>query len=165
MLNAVFSTQVTLQSIISFDSITHEEIEFERRSDLVYHLNRFILKARLCISKSLIQDIFKMTHDDFAHVEFHRAYAAIFETLYIRRLLHHLRRYIAYCSNCLLNQTRRHKSYEALNSIFSSKISFHTIVMNFVLALSASGSEKYDTMLTIIDKFFKEKLLISDLNT
>ncbi len=119
-----------------YEQFTHEDIEFECRDNLIYHLNQSTLKTRLCISKSLMQDIFKMTHDELAHADFHRAYAAIFETLYIRRLTHYLRRYISYCSKCLLNQIKRHKSYDSLNSISSSKISFHTITMNFILTLS-----------------------------
>jgi hypothetical protein len=34
-----------------------------------------------------------MAHDDLARAGFHRAYAAITETLYIRRLAHYLRQY------------------------------------------------------------------------
>jgi hypothetical protein len=165
MLTEIFSMQATRQEIIESEKFTHEELEFERRNDLVYHLNRFISRTRLCISKSLIKKIFRMTHDDLMHVDFHRVCAAIFETLYIRRLAHHLRQYIAYCSECLLNQTKRHKSYESLYSITTSKISFHTITMNFVLALSEfEKTEKFDTLLIVIDKFSKDKLLILERN-
>ncbi len=146
-------------------NIAQREIEFERRDDLIYHLDRATFKARLCISKSLIQNIFKMTHDDLAHVEFHRAHIIISETLYIRRLAHYLRQYIEYCSKCLLNQIKRHRSYDALIFISSSKISFYIITMNFVLALSQSKQEKFDTLLIVTNKFSKDKLLISRQNT
>jgi hypothetical protein len=149
----------------SSQNIIHEEIEFERRDDLIYHLNRFISRARLCISKSLIKRIFRMTHDDFMHVDFHRVYVAISKTLYIRRLFHYLRQYIDYCSQCLLNQTKRHKFYDAFNFISSSKISFHIVTMNFVLTLSHSEQERFDTLLIVTDKFSKDKLLISKRNT
>ncbi len=167
MLAAFLITQATRRDIITNINLAnnHDDIEFERREDLIYHLNRITLKARLCIFKSLIQNIFRMTHDDLAHADFHRAYATIFETLYIRRLVHYLRQYIEYCSNCLLNQTKRHKLYDVLNLISSSKLLFHIIIMNFVLALSRSDLENHDIMLTITNKFFKEKLLISDINT
>ncbi len=158
---------ITRQDIINSNLLkqsNHEEIEFERRDNLIYHLNRSTFKIRLCISKSLMQDIFKMTHDDFMHVDFHRAYIIIFETLYIRRFAHYLRQYIAYCFQCLFNQTKRHKSYDFFYSVSILKISFHTITMNFILTLSSFDWRKYDIMLTIIDKFFKTKLLISDLN-
>jgi hypothetical protein len=173
MLVTISSTQMTRRAITNDTSVeknsvlgyfSHERIEFERRDDLIYHLNRFISRARLCISKSLMQNIFKMTHDDFAHVDFHRAYVVISETFYIRRLSHYLRHYINYCSQCLLNQTKRHKSYDVLNFISSSKISFHIITMNFVLTLSQSRRKKFDILFTITDKFFKSKLLISELN-
>jgi hypothetical protein len=151
--------------LTSHEHFIHDEIEFERRNDLIYHLNRVTFKARLCISKSLMQNIFKMTHDDLAHVEFHRAHVIIFETLYIRRLAHYLRQYIEYCSECLLNQIKRHKSYDALIFISSSKISFHIIVMNFVLILSHSKQKKFDTLLIVTNKFSKDKLFISKRNT
>jgi hypothetical protein len=160
-----FTSEVKNTIIIIFESFTHDEIEFERIKDLIYHLNRITSKTRLCILRSLIKEIFHMTHDEQAHVEFHRAYVIITKTFYIRRLTHYLRQYIDYCSQCLLNQTKRHKSYEALISISFSKISFHIITMNFVLTLSQSKQKKFDIMLTVIDKFFKSKLLISETNT
>jgi hypothetical protein len=132
---------------------------------LIYHLNRVTFKTRLCIWKSLIQNIFKMTHDDLIHVEFYRAHIIIFETLYIRRLALYLRQYIEYCSKCLLNQIKRHKSYDALIFISSSKISLYIITMNFVLTLSQSRQKKFDTLLIVTNKFFKHKLLISRQNT
>jgi hypothetical protein len=146
------------------EQTAHNEIEFERKNDLIYYLNRTTSRTRLCISKSLMQDIFKMTHDDQTHVEFHRAHVSITKTLYIRRLTHYLRQYIEYCSQCLLHQTKRHKSYDALNSISSSKILFHITTINFVLALSQSKQKKFDIMLIISNKFFKDKLLIADVN-
>ncbi len=131
---------ITRQDIINSKLIkqsNHEEIEFERRDNLIYHLNRSTFRIRLCISKSLMQDIFKMTHDDFMHVDFHRAHIIIFESVYIRRLAHYLRQYIAYCSQCLFNQTKRHRSYDSLYSISTVKISFHTITIDFILTLSS----------------------------
>jgi hypothetical protein len=180
MLVVILLTQATRREIVNIDTniakisrntfakqnqFTHDDIEFERCEELIYHLNRLILKTRLCISKSLLHDVFKMTHDDLAHVDFHRAYVAISKTFYIRRLFHYLRQYINYCSSCFLNQIKRHKSYDVLNLISSFKISFHIIVMNFVLILSSSRRDKYDTLLTVTNKFFKSKLLISEMNT
>jgi hypothetical protein len=161
--NALIEQYSSRQGTLS-ENFAHDEIEFERKNDLIYHLNRVTSKTRLCIFKFLIKEIFQMRHDDLAHVDFHRAYAAISKTLYIRRLFHHLRQYIDYCSECMLNQIKRHKLYDALNLISSSKISFHTITMNFVLTLSQSRREKFDTMLIITNMFFKRKLLISDVN-
>ncbi len=160
-----FTSEAKNTIIIISESFTHDEIEFERIKDLIYHLNRITSKTRLCILRPLIKEIFHMTHDEQAHAEFHRAYVIITKTLYIRRLTHYLRQYIDYCSQCLLNQTKRHRSYETLISISFSKISFHIIIMNFVLTLSQSKQEKFDIMLTVIDKFFKSKLLISGINT
>jgi hypothetical protein len=175
--NVHISTQVSRRRIIDLNDNTskksqnthldqnHEKIEFERRNDLIYHLNKFIFRARLCISKTMLRNVFKMTHDDLAHADFHRVYVAISKTLYIRHLSYHLRQYIDYCSECLLNQIKRHKFYDVLIFIFSSKISFHIITINFVLTLSQSKQEKFDTLLIVTNKFSKNKLLISKRNT
>jgi hypothetical protein len=169
MLVVISLTQTTRREIINIDrnttkisEFTHDNIEFERREDLVYYLNRFTFKTRLCVSSSLLQNIFKMTHNDLANADFHRTFVTISKTLYIRRFAHHLRQYIEYFSQCLLNQTKRHKSYELLVFISFSKILFHIISMNFILALFLS--KKFDIILMIIDKFFKEKLLMSNRN-
>jgi hypothetical protein len=163
--NATETSQDTsAKHSINSEFFTHEDIEFERRDDLIYHLDRITSKTRSCISKSFIKEIFAMIHDKIFHAEFHRVYVTISETFYVRRLSHYLRKYIAYCSQCLLNQTKRHKSYDAFNSISILKISFHTITMNFVLTLSSFNRMKYDIMLIVTNKFFKTKLLISDRN-
>ncbi len=91
-----------------------------------------------------------MVHDDLAHAGFHRAYAAITETLYIRRLAHYLRQYIGYYPDCLLNQTKRHSPYGSLNPISTPKIPFHTITMDFILALPLSGqTQKFVSLLQL----------------
>ncbi len=159
------TSKISQNTCTKQNSFTHDDIEFERKNDLVYHLNRVTFKARLCISKSLIQNIFKMTHDDLVHVEFHHAHIIIFEILYIRHFAHHLRQYIEYCSKCLLNQIKKHKSYDVLIFISSSKISFYIITMHFVLTLSQSEQKKYDMILIVTNKFLKDKLLIWKQNT
>ena len=56
----------------------------------------------------------------------------------------------------------QHQSYDFLQSILSSSISFHTIILNFIIDLS---KEIYDTILTIVNKFIKRKILIFRLFT
>ncbi len=86
----------------------------------------------------------------------------MFSSWYIHELFKHFRKYLRHCSQCQIFQTRRYKFYESLQSIFTSKISFHILTMNFVLALSIFHSDKFDSTMFITCKFFKRMTIISD---
>lgn len=131
---------------------TLNEIDFELHRDLIYHKKC----RRLCISSNLEKEIFELAHDKNYHFDAHRCFQRINNTLFIFELPKKIRIYIDHCFNCQLNQTKRHKSYEELMSISSSAISFHTIVMNFVLTIF----ENLDTLLTITCKFSKRPTII-----
>ena len=133
------------------------EIDFELKDDLLYH--KTDNKLRLCISKVLKKNIFKLTHDDNQHAEITRFYARIVESLYILKLFRKLKAYLTHCSTCQLNQIKRHKLYEKLISIICSTISFHTIAINFILTIS---KKNYDTLLIIICKYSKRIAIISE---
>ena len=69
--------------------------------------------------------------------------------------------YITHCSEYQLNQTKWHASYESLYFIKMLVILFYTIIMNFILILFSSSSlYKYDNLLTVINKFSKQVLLL-----
>ncbi len=141
-----------------------QEDYFDIKDDLLYHIDQNSdRKSRLMISKALEEEIFELAHRSH-HVEFHRTYQHIAESLYIRKLSIRLRKFIEHCLNCLLYQTRRHQSYEELQFIKTMNVLFHTITMNFVMMLSIS-QEEYDYMLIIIDKFFKRMMMISSKTT
>ena len=142
-------TRMTLEK----DNITNE-INFEFHNDLIYHKKR----RKLCISSNLEKYVFELAHDKNQHSEAHRCFQRINDTLFIFRLSRKIRVYIDHCSKCQLNQTKRHKSYEELMSIVSSSISFHTIAMNFVLAIL----ENLDILLTITCKFSKRLTIIQE---
>ena len=91
---------------------------------------------------------------------YHQTFNAITEKLYIRRLAHHLKQYIACCPQCRVNQTARHALYGRIEAIASLALPFHTICMDFILALPISGLDRFNSILTVTDKFSKAKLLI-----
>lgn len=134
--------------------------KFEMHSKLIYHVDLVSEKRQLCISKSLMKEIFKLAHDDAFHMGYYRAFNTIVEGFYIRRLAHHLKQYITFCPQCRLNQTMRHAPYESMVCITSPFLPFHAICMDFILALPSSGPEGYNSILTVTDKFSKGKLLI-----
>ena len=108
----------------------------------------------------MIGDIFKIALDDAFHMGYHRAFNAIMERLYIRRLAHHLKQYITSCPKCQLNRTIQHALYGSMMSIRSPLLPFHTICMDFIVALLPSEIHQFNSILTVINKSSKKKLLI-----
>ncbi len=130
--------------------------------NLIYHVNRSIEEKRLCISSDCVQNILVIAHDqDQEHSEFDACFEIISRSWYIRELTKAFKAYIKHCSQCLQIQIRRHKSWRNLQLIHSSSISFHILIMNFVLSLSKIKDE-IDCVLSIIDKFTKRVMLISE---
>lgn len=78
--------------------------------------------------------------------------------MYIQHLTKHFRVYINHCLICTINQTKRHKSYNLLVLINRLNVSFHTIIMNFVVVFL----ENLNSLLNITDKFLKRILFISN---
>ena len=117
------------------------EIDFEMHNDFIYYKKN----RRLCISKSIEKKIFNLTHDNNQHSDAIKCFYRIKEFLFISRLFKKLKTYIDHCSQCQLNQTKRHKIYEKLMSISISAISFYTVAMNFIMTIS----NDLDTLLTV----------------
>ena len=131
-------------------------VEFILIEDLIYHYKDDI--TRLCIPKGIEKEIFQLAHDKNTHAGHHRAYAKIVETLFIPRLSRKLALYIKHCPQCQLNQTKRHKEYGELMPISTPSFPFHTIAMDFILALPEC--EGFNCLLTVTDKFSRKHLLI-----
>jgi hypothetical protein len=137
---------------------TSDDMDFILRDHLLYYASEG-KTSRLCISWSKKKDIYEMTHDNNHHCGFHRAYARIFESLYIRHMFKRLRRYIHHCTPCLEGQTKRHSSFDELSSIRIMTLFFHTMIIDFIVALLVS--QRYDALLTTTNKFFKRVSLTS----
>ena len=75
-------------------------------------------------------------------------------------MIKHFKQYIKHCSKCQLNQTKRHRSYDELNFIVNSFISFYIIMMNFVMRLFLN--KECNALLIITCKFIKKILFIFD---
>jgi hypothetical protein len=140
-----------------------KDIDFSLRDDLIYYT--FIEKSfRLCILWFIKRNIYRMTHDDHHHCDFHRVYARVIESLYIRHLIKRLRRYIRHCRQCIKDQIIRHFSYDELNLIQTLTLLFHTIIIDFVIALSSAFNDM-NSLLFTTDKFSKRINLMLDKNT
>ena len=147
--------------VVDRNSITN--IDFCLKEGLIYHVKND--KKRLCISQNAKVDVLKTAHDNCFHVDHHRVYARLSDFVYVHKLSRKLIIYIRHCPSCQLNQIRRHRDYDELISIFTSFISFHIIVMNFVLTLLKNNSSKHDCVLNITNKFNRRVLLIASKST
>ena len=132
--------------------------EFKLHNQLIYHVKLALRKRRLCIPRSMIKEMFKLVHDDAFHIGYHKAFKAIEESLYIRRLAHHLKQYIAFCLQCRISRTARHAPYGSMSPITSPSLPFHTICIDFIVAFLQS--ERFNSTFTVTDKFSKSKILI-----
>ena len=140
-----------------------DEIEFVLKDRRIYYVSKKLI-FRLCVFWNLKKKIFNMIHDDQHHCDFHRVYAKISSSLYIRHLFKKLRRYIKHCKTCMKKQIIKHASYEKLNFIKILALLFHIITIDFVVCLSRTSNEM-NAMLFTTDKFFKRINLIVDMST
>ncbi len=141
------------------------KLPYELKNGFVYYKD--IEKGPcLCISHSLHGKMFKLTHDKMKHSEYTQTHERLTDTLYIYDLFKNLHKYLQHCLQCQLNQTPHHKPYEVLQSILLLLRPFHTLTIDFILALSViKASETYEIIMSVTDKFSKAVILISERNT
>ena len=84
----------------------------------------------------------------------------LFFVYYVRDLIVNFKIYLKHCFDCQTNQIRKHKFHEFFQSIQSSSVSFHIIVMNFILTFF-STKKKLNCVMSVTCKFFKRIILIS----
>ena len=134
-------------------------IKFRLREKLIYYVfEDNDNKNRLCISTSLKQKIFRMTHDLNNYDDFHKIYDKLVNFVYVKHLVKRLRVYIKHCSQCQINQTKRHFFYDSLQSIDIFVVFFHIIAINFILTLSIMNDINCAFIVTC--KFNKKNLIV-----
>jgi len=134
---------------------------YEIRDDLIFYKD-LEKEPHLCILKSLYDRMFKIVYDDIDYSEYAQIHERLINLLYFYDLSKNLYEYIQHCLQCQLSQTLHYKSYDVLQSIITSSYSFHTLTIDFILTLSLSKSDKYNTIILVTDKFSKAITLISD---
>ena len=120
-------------------------------SELIYHVNEITNQRRLCIPVSMVKEVFKIAHDS-GHPGFNRCFQIVASSWYIRGMSKRFRSYFYHCPQCLMLQTRRHQLYGALQPIESPPVPYHTITLDFILALPTSKGG-FNAMLTAASKF------------
>ena len=126
---------------------------------MIYYTNFDDDRKKLCIFNALKREIFELIYDHQHYKEFYKTYNRIINFIYMRHLSKHLRIYIDYYSKCELNQIKHHKFYENIIFINKSRISFHIIVINFIITLFITKKD-FDNLFIMINKFLKRILLI-----
>lgn len=139
-------------------------LPFQLVHDIIYYKDQMADRLRICILKNLEKEIFKQAHDGNAQAGFNTTYARIAETIYISRLSRQLKKYIGHYPEYLRNQTRRHQPYGDLTNIPAPAIPFHTVAMDFIVALPTTTGGK-NALLTVTDKYTKRVLLVPGKNT
>ena len=155
-----------INKLIDVNKQNDVNFSFTKNNELIYKIDNhkmFFISQRLCISASFVKVIIEITHDS-NHSEFDRTYQIIVSFYYIKNLSSHIKNYLKHCSKCTINQTKRHKSYEVLQSILSLFVSFHIITIDFVLVMSLFHTDMNNVM-TITCKFFKRIVIISNKDT
>ena len=142
------------------------KVFFMRKNELIFRKKindtSFILR-KMCISSSMIKKILNIAHDK-RHSEFDHTYNKLISSWYIRNLTKHFHVYLKHCSICNKNRTKRHKSYESLQSILFSSISFHILTIDFVLELLLFRDDM-NSIMSVTCKFSKRITTVSEINT
>ena len=136
-------------------------IQFSLDDDFIYYTN-FANRKKLCLFKKFEKNIFDQAHDNNSHVDFNTTYETIIVNFYFRKLNNRLYRYITYCHQCNLCQTKRHALYDNLKFIVNSSILFHIVCFDFILVLSKR--QKMNVALTTTCKFSKKFIIITNKN-
>jgi hypothetical protein len=131
-------------------------LKFEVHDGLIWHVGDH---SRLCIPDQLVGEILAMEHTLKSHHGFARTYNRARTSWYINKLPKHVKRFIQTCPDCKVMGTRRHSPYGSLEPISSPPAPFHTICIDFILALPAS-EEGFDAAMSTTCKFSKRITLI-----
>ena len=116
------------------------------------------------LHNGLEREVFRLTHDLISHPGYNRTYERLAESIHIMNLSKKLHEWIRHCPQCQINQTTRHRLYKTLQLIILLGKPFHTLTMDFILALFTT-KEEFNCILTITDKFSKVITLLLNKKT
>ena len=134
-------------------------LPFTLRRQLIYSDERE-LGLRLVIPTPIEKEIFVAAHNQLGHPGFARTHERVTQAFYIFGLGKKLKSYIAHCPDCLTRQTPRHRPFGSLQPILAPARPFHTLSLDFILALPVSVPDRFDCALPVTDKFTKAVTII-----
>ncbi|TAQ83100.1 hypothetical protein B7494_g8576 [Chlorociboria aeruginascens] len=137
------------------------DLPFELHDNLIYRKSQDGIPRRLCVPSNCLKDIFTEAHDQNGHPGFAKLHDIIHRSFFIRGIARHLKDFLKYCPQCEVYQTKRHAPFGSLQPIISPPVPFHTITIDFILALPLSShhGDKYNAVLSVTCKFSKRVAL------
>ena len=151
----------TIKTTTSLINQSLRDIRFRLRDDFIYYVSDDNdSKNRLCISASIKKKVFRIAHNLNSYEDFYRIYDRFVNLMFVKHLTKRFRVYIEHCLKCQFHQTKRHSLYELLQSINTLTIFFHTVIIDFILALLLI--DEYDCVMTVTCKFIKKFMTIFD---
>ena len=129
--------------------------------DLIYYVNKFSGYYRVYIPDhgDLIKQVLEVIYGN-RHPGYDRCFNGISKIWFIRRLGRYIREFLRYCPEYLVYQTRRHRLYSVLEPIQSPKVPFHTLTLDFILALPKTDNG-LDYIISVTYKYSKRITLIA----
>ena len=118
---------------------------------------------RLCVPDNCVEEFLKIAHSGGHHGR-DKCHEIISRQWYIPKLDRKLREYLRHCAECQLYQTPRHQPFGALQPILSPSTPYHTLTIDFILALPLS-IKGYNCILTVTCKFTRKITLIPGKDT
>ena len=115
---------------------------------------------RLCLPTSMEAEVFKLAHDEMGHPGYARTHERLTGSIYVYNLATKLHEYLRHCPHCQLHQTPRHAPYGSLQPIYTPSRPFHTITIDFILALPKASTGE-DCAMSLTDKFSKALTFIA----
>ena len=143
-------------------------LSFERENGLIFHRDdvtgdHAFTHRRLCIPERAVKQFFEIAHSS-DHIGFAKMFEVLSGQWYIHGLARQLRNYLRHCPQCQLYQTRRHLPHGSLQPIITPPMPFHTLTIDFILALPKS-KKGYDCILSVTDKYPRRITLIPGKST
>ena len=114
---------------------------------------------RLYIPNNCVQEFLDITYSG-GHVGRDKCHEIIARQWFILGLDRKLREYIRHCPKCQLYQTRRYQPHRVLQPILTPPTPFHTLSIDFILALPVSG-KGYETAISVTCKFLRKITVIT----
>ncbi|TAQ84474.1 hypothetical protein B7494_g7190 [Chlorociboria aeruginascens] len=134
-------------------------LPFELHDSLIYKKAQDGNPRRLCIPSSCIKSILTEAHDQNSHSGFIKLQDTVSKSFFIRGITKHLKQFIAHCPECQIFQTAKHSTYGSMQPILSPPVPFHTITIDFILALPIASD--YNSVMSVTCKFSKRVALVA----
>lgn len=118
---------------------------------------------QICVSKSLLKEIFHDTHDAVGHPGFARSWDLCSRQYFRPSLSVLLKQYISFCPTCIRTKPKRRPSQGEMPESEIEPVAFQSIAMDFVTGLPPSNG--FDCILLIVDLFTKCVILIPTISS